>query len=340
MLFYENAILEKWEPQSFSTWEKAWKEFQQTNCIEYRKSILHHAFDYEAHYDSFGGDRGYFERVHCFLAVAEGHTHFRRTNVNGKRKSIRDITAKLYGYMDSKSEGLEEVRGYISRKAFEVLCQKVFKNEEKPHLPPSWKYYIEDEETLLRIFQFFRLDGNGFSNLSTSTIYQDGSSDIAKSFLLNLVLRLWPAREDCNQETEFPVCFKYEDLDVFQRFQPNFIDILHGLDETDRILTRKLTPLGRSRLRRLALSREVWNGRDHIPAESVNQSALHGSNAARTLVLYTQLEIQRHREENQRRIKQRKEKAAAQKERRREQAKDLRQIIESSRIKLKELNAG
>ncbi|MFH1182884.1 MAG: hypothetical protein V1690_01315 [Candidatus Moraniibacteriota bacterium] len=338
-MYYENALLEPWEPRRFSSWVEAWKAFQKTDLIELRGSILRYGFGYDA-----GGDgRGYFERLHNYLEVAEGYTNFQRTDSQGKRKTIKDITERVYCYRNdkwSRNRALEGVKGFISRIAFEVLCQEVFKNTEEKRDLPSWCYYVTDEKTLKKILCFFRLKGSYIQNLDLHRLNQDNHMRIAHDFLRNLVFRAWPVRSEERSDSEFPSCFEEDSLGMFQKYQPDFVEILCGLGETDRILTRKLSPRGRQRLRSIVMNKEIGYGSRRRKVKSVEEAALHGFSPARTLFLYTQLEIARHREENARKVQQRKEEVEAEIRNREREIAKIQACMEAARERMAELGTA
>jgi len=263
--------------RDWGQWKELWLGTRQAQL---RHGLLHFGFEVEADWP-----KGIVDRVCMYLDIADSHG--RSLYKAGEER------LQYFGTIcGNRPKDPGELRGILSQKAFNVLCEKLFKNTQDQD-SPSWAPIVTHPVLLEKIFRFLRLDREGkIRNLPRFP--EEHHLVIAREFAFSLCLFLW--REgDSTKSSE-------EDAEGFRKRRSDIISLLFGLYQLDileDIDKYELDEDCRKRLEELALgfdlylpSEDSWQDKHRKPAD-LNEACLGGNQAAKLLMVRGAQELAR-----------------------------------------------
>ncbi len=272
-----------------SSWEK-WKELWLASThAEIKHSLLHFGW-------ATGGGT---EKVCLYLDLADGYMD--QDNFGLPEEKTRSWQFNKCD-MDTplgRFEYASQLRRAVSIKAFQVLCQKFFKNtstESRQRDQPSWLHWLKEDVVLEKVLWFLRTEGSP-GDLSLRNIPRhfddcDNHQRVLREFAFGISMLALGL-----------TCLKIGDKDCYfrdgtvegklRKRHPEIVELLNGLGGLNLLLDerknsqRELSEAGLAKLREIAL-RERWI---HSPQHekrkpvSIEEASYAGSKAAQTYLL-------------------------------------------------------
>lgn len=254
---------------------KEWKEhWRKETRADFLHSLLHFGFEVEVY-----SHEEAVERICLYLDIANGAFDYRTfrsySHGSGGRPPCRfgkDITDR------------SDLQYILSRKAFQMLCQQLFKNTSEDDVP-SWLRITADQQVFSKLLWFLRLDEDGrIYNLFMA----DGhNAKIARNFAEEFCCFIWKCQE-INSLDYIPDGIR----ETFRKGMPSMIEILFGLRKLDLLLARKryetIDAECEEKLQELALSFKLYissDGVSHRKPKTVEEACFAGSQAAQVLLV-------------------------------------------------------
>lgn len=218
--------------QSWSKWRELWKRETRVEIIH---SLLH--FGFNVRVASVGEE---IDRLCLYLEIADSED----------------------GYFSALRSGshLEERKG-LSKKAFQMLCQNVFKDKNVDKIGyqgiPSWLPIVVQPQVPAKLFWFFRLDDYGYILNLFCWNNENHLQMIAKDFVLDFCCLVWDGkpRRDQNIVSEKTKAF-------FLVWRPDVIALLAELGQLDLLFKcERFTEMDEvcwKKLEALALRYTLW----------------------------------------------------------------------------------
>ncbi len=223
---------------NWNHWKKLWDE---TSVFEFRHSLLHFGFkvkcDTQWQYD---------ERIIFYLEIADG------------------FNESFEFYRENPS--LQK----LARKAFEVLCQTFFKQEENGHDSNLFQR-LEEQTVSGKLLWFFRSNKYGGLHNFWRAPKSDHHAQTAKEFALELC--------------EFILENKQE---VIRKNQHAVIDLLAGLGKLDILRNKKYDLVDDAclaKLEAMSIGYDCHYGVGSYKAKTVEEAAAFGCIAAQVLLI-------------------------------------------------------
>lgn len=271
----------------FRRWEEWKKLWDEEKRVELLHSLLHFGFNVET-----TGDQ-HLERICLYLEVADGHCRpWGRLEKDGEEGlSVETALGRFSRPRD--------LRGAIAKKAFQILCQNLFRDTDDSYDDcPRWYQPLTTPRVLPKLLWFFRLDErqNRLLNLIPSEADSDNHTRVAYNFLLDFCSFTWEPRRH-EHPTNPP---RDESFNRLKAVRPQLIAILCALGRLDLLLRKgwEFDEADLLKLRKLAMSEELWlpvfPSMGHRLPQTLEESVFGGSQAARVLLL---LENNRREEE-------------------------------------------
>lgn len=256
-------------------WKEKWDKETQ---VEILHSLLHFGFEVDLE-----GSEEFIDRICLYFDIADRRFDF----------SLHGTPNDTYHYLkrfDRDIHDTDNFRQVLGQKAFQMLCQNVFKNTEKhDYYVPSWMRLATHPEIFPKILWFFCLDKDGrLLNLRSS---DEHNTEIAREFIQRFCVFAWECDEppfdssrDLSDETR----------EIFQQAKPAIIEILFGLHELDILLEnhryQRIDKKCLKKIEDLALRFELWlpQVRRGDPltrkAKTIKEACLGHSQAAQVLL--------------------------------------------------------
>ena len=167
------------------TWPKFLEKWADPSLeLELRIGLLHCGFDIP-----IDTHEGIAERLLFYFDVADGYCLEENFSEN-----YRDAE-KWWVSGVNKTLSVAGIRQLVARKAFQQLCLRFFKNENKESHAPSWAKFLLKEESFNKILWFFRLNTyNGLVNDPYTTIdggVKEHYKEIVRDFLDRFIFIVW-----------------------------------------------------------------------------------------------------------------------------------------------------
>lgn len=262
----------------WSHWKDIWKE---TSEVEILHSLLHFGFDVYTKSEEFA------EKVAFYLELADGYRASYNFNSSPDPKWQYDIETPF------GRKKYPEVRQVLSHKAFQILCQKVFRDTRKSDYDlPSWLYIIFQKEIFEKIIWFFRLDEGGW--IENSRLNESHLSEITEKFLVDLCKFIWSDNKNIERHREW-----------LENMYPDFVEMLFGIRKLELLLDRECKFVTdedgfvyksiMDKLKELALKHECYfNGKRRKPI-NIHEAFYGGSQAAKIHILLSIKNAERKR---------------------------------------------
>jgi len=288
--------------QNWQEWLEHWEIAKTRGDYYWMESLLHCGFNVRS------AGRGYTntDRYIFYLKVADGwcHSTLLRTLWEDNPSYVYE-----FGY-DSNGHRIYatrlQLRQRLAFKAFNMLCQSLFKTEKKGggrHLDDFNELWVDDitSEQLFTIIQhFFRVIPTGYNNRHTLINLNPLLDLFGKSpshnerltidFLLNLAEFIWewrdPSKLFCSDEEKAHIANTRLRLDTAK---PWMIDVLACLGRLDILTTEQILQFDKAclaKLKEIALQTRLENKgeRNHVVVESrrvatVDEACYMGSRA-------------------------------------------------------------
>ena len=267
----ENHPLMAWQPSCIESMRQWFDEWERAKLAERKRELLFVGFEVETESTEMR-----INRIKHYLAVADDHTGSAWTFHVAPGDDEEHVKRTAFG-----RKKMHELRIIIAQKAFEMICLNFFKNKSQSSDDrPSWTFLMSQEEVLKSVLYFFRLEKNNprnFVNLHLSSFEKsDHFTLIAVDFLRRFIISAWPANES---DARVSAWWDADALDMFRRYYPKFVDILHGLGQSQLLFERhaNIDKASLTRLKELALGRPMHR--------TIEEAIFSGSQAARTFLL-------------------------------------------------------
>ncbi len=213
---------------------KNWKEWkvrwEKEHRVEFLHSLLHFGFNIPVEDLNEVGDR-----LHLYLEIADNN-EYSTVFSRGEEEGVQ-----YYAYFEGCTtftkkaiRGKAEFRQMLSRKAFEVLCQKFFKDTSENYDLPSWLRGILAPGVLEKILWFFR--GKERGNLVNINYFADHHMKTAIEFADELCFFVWDAVN--YRENAFRPKLGRENIEMLRSFLPQIIETLNNLGSIDFLLKK------------------------------------------------------------------------------------------------------
>jgi len=270
---------------NWTEWKQLWGAESRADILH---SLLHVGFEVSA-----GSDENAIDRILLYLEIANGCFDYHTFEESGGPDHGRPFYSNLVRF-GKKIEGSQGLRRMLSQKAFQVLCQRLFKNTfEEQHRVPSWVWYISAPQIFSKLLWFFRLDRDGrIFNLGGLIGPRDisvNNGEIAKQFVQEFCLFAW----DCEKEIFYDQ-LSDETKNMFRQSRPSMIEILSGLGKLDLLFRderyRTIDEECEKKLEYLALAFDFYlpspkDGKFHRKPETLEEACYARSQAAQVLIL-------------------------------------------------------
>jgi hypothetical protein len=186
---------------SWQNWKEGMAKAQKAHEI---LGLLHYGFDI----DTQGNEDQ--ERIICYLEIAYGYDSSRLFSLPSERRD--EEFHNIFGWCTKA-----EARAKVARKAWTMLCQKVFKNTEKGDFrnPSWWEIITRDPQLLDKILWFF----SERDNIPRGISLNEHNNQIAVDFLYTLAKYAWIRHSSRHSYGDEP-------LSNFVDNRPRFIKIL------------------------------------------------------------------------------------------------------------------
>ncbi len=137
------------------------------------------------------GDRTHKDRVLCYLALADGWGEYSPKSFlyPSEEEFAKPIKLAIF---EESFRSVSEIRKRLAREAFSELAYHYFRELEKEQVDKRWRWVsslLSDEELLVRVLDFFRLEGRSLRNLGASPEFS--SNKFARQFLFDLCMVHW-----------------------------------------------------------------------------------------------------------------------------------------------------
>lgn len=241
---------------SWMNWLEDWGKACDSNVLT---NLLHIGFDVR-----YSAEENLRERIIFYLEVAHSYS-----------------SGRLYDF-DREDSSSGEMRRRIAKKAWNILCQKIFKNGRADHEIPDWSQYILDEQVFLKVLWFFSFE----DNIPAASYKDDHDSEIARKFLVRLVRILW---ESFGWDRPKPVFIEENKVQLLR--------IAFELGELNEFSSRDVSDEDMKILESFALkNRYDWK----LDYESLEEAAVSASgregSAAQTILMWRILRKERARQ--------------------------------------------
>jgi hypothetical protein len=215
-----------------TNWAEWMRQWEEATCASHRRGLLYDGFSVPT-----DGNESK-DRINMYFRIADGWVldhHWFATQKDEEQYpihlpfSVEEPSQKNYPW---------EIRQYHARKAFEVLCQRIFKDQKRFDFP-SWVHVMTDFDVLNATLDFFTacIPGTGtLRNLPPSWAETRGDHhvEIAKKFLEDLVERWWdPTSQDSKNDGLLS-----RPTHRLPQLRLKFIDALHAIGKTDLLYSR------------------------------------------------------------------------------------------------------
>lgn len=232
------------------------------------------------------------ERLLFYLDLADGYSHSGVFRLPGEYGGA-SVAAQHNG------------RRELAVKAFQCLCENVFKNEEGSFEVPTWASWLRDERVTRKLVWFLRPERPDEERSSLHNLYRNQERDshlqtVFREFACKFADWTWKFPDAWAKETVGSVDRFRELMD---EFEPERVELLSGLRRLFLLYDGSDYPVserGRAKLRTLALSTEFFFGGfgpedNNRRAASIEEACFKGSAAARTLLIVENNDNERKR---------------------------------------------
>jgi hypothetical protein len=268
------------EVRPISGWQEWRKLWQETKVAEIRHSLLHFGFEVETR----AGESA--ERTIFYLSIADGFDTSHDVNFASKG----DHRPPHFSSFGRSVESTEKIRRMVARKAFDMLCQHVFKKDKAERSLDErsvwWVQRLANPAVFEAMLHFFRIDDrNRVRNLPVR-LEPDHKAEIAEGFLVELTKLGWKGHIYERHIGE-------DGVRLFADARPRFVEILCAMRRPDLLLTQEYTGGGFTRLETIdeeslhMLEKIVMDQELDIPFENgdrkpktTEEAAASGSRAA------------------------------------------------------------
>jgi hypothetical protein len=251
--------------------------------------------------DVYASSEEFVERIDFYLKLADGHYG----SYNFKFSFDQDMGGRFETSFGKKD--ISEIRQVLSQKAFQVLCQKVFKNTGNDHAGiPSWIYIVAQKGVLEKIIQFFKPDEEG--RIENRMAEEKHLSEIVEKFLMELCKLIWSENEEAERHGKWP-----------RKTYPNLIEILHGIRKLDLLFDSECGKIRdedglvlvevMDKLAELSLKCEIWVNSGFRKPTSIDEAYYGDSQAAKAYILLSVKNAERKRLEEIRELEMQKTEA-------------------------------
>jgi len=260
---------------NWTEWKLRWEKETQTELLQ---SLLYYGFEVKVETDEEEVDRVCF-----YLEMADRCFDYHAFETSddcicyhlGKSRFGKNIESK------------KDLRQSVSQRAFQVLCQKLFKNtEEGHHYIPSWLRLVVIPQIFSKLLWFFRLNEEGrISNLWRATGF---NLETAEKFVREFSFFAWRYSE-INFYGRLPDGAE----ETFQEARVSMLEILFGLKKLDFLLEKEryktVDEECERKLEELSLSFKLYYLPKYLCAEhkpkTIEEACFAGSQAAEVLIL-------------------------------------------------------
>ncbi len=253
---------------NWTEWEKAWKE---ETRAEFLHSLLHFGFEVKA-----STEEEAIARICKYLEIADGCFDYHTFSADSTQLTL---CQHRFG-IEANGQNLRYVLG---KKAFQMLCQNLFKNTSAENYLPSWL------TVLLFNRRFFpRFYGSSVS-MTNGNIYnlwnaKGHNAEIATSFAREFACFAWKCNDNFYDQIHDSVTA------IFRKSRPSMIEILFGLCETNFLLEQEryksFDEACDKKLEELSLSFELYgHGFLNAKPKTIEEACFAGSEGARALIL-------------------------------------------------------
>jgi len=259
-------------------WRKLWQEESRADFLH---SLLHFGFEVKT-YD----EKEVIDRVCMYLDLANGAFDYRTF------RSYPNDRFMGYNRFDKEITTYQDLRYIISQKAFQMLCQHLFKNTSEDD-KPSWIWPVVLPQVFSKLSWFFRVD-NEYQDIYNLSDVTGHNAKIAKDFAREFCFFAWK----CD---EFPLADRLSDeiRETFRKARPSMIEIMFGLKELPFLLEeeryRTFDEECEKKLEEMALSHELYLFPHavvkHKPG-TIEEACFAGSQAAQVLILLRKIQEQ------------------------------------------------
>ncbi len=269
-------VLEEFAPKRFMEFEEWRKRWEVAEYLEEKLGLLHGLISHSAHLT----DPWQAEMVRFLLRLADGYGSY--TNFTTEMYGVRDVPQVVTSCQE------------IARKAFQVLCLKFFRTDERKNPAHFWWWALADQQLFEKLLWFTRFDKRetrplhnfhyragerDFDNDHLAPIFRGFLDDFAKNGGWNRYLLIRPFRELLSSNDERDTAI----LDRLDAAKPHLVRILCGLGEYPFLEGKELdNPC----IRTLEEMLPGFNGETgRISRKDLNKAALANSPEARVVLV-------------------------------------------------------
>ncbi|MDO8469920.1 MAG: hypothetical protein Q7S84_02810 [bacterium] len=244
--------------ESFGTWKQWRTAWDETKDPKRLLGLLQFGFDVSSETDDEAS-----ERVRFYLDLADKYNSVE--NFGERDECFEFGTDPLPCKMS-----LRQRKRFISRKAFDVLCTRFFRNTNGPNEPPSWARLVTMPEAFEKLLWFLRPDEWNTSIPNLSDIGHKHESSRHLQVATEFAYALWK--------------FSFEQMISDRR--PELTCLVVGLGREGDLLQEDLPVESAeiAELERIVLRRVLWDGENHRRPKTVEEACALGSRPARTLL--------------------------------------------------------
>ena len=256
---------------NWTEWEEIWEKETRT---EFLNSLLHFGFEVRA-----STEEEAIARICKYLEIADGCFDYHTFSADSAQFA-------LYGHRFGVEVNAQSLRYVLGQKAFQMLCQNLFKNTSKENYLPSWLTSITIQpQVFSKILWFFRLDDRG--NIYNLWDAKGHNAEIATNFAREFACFAWKCNDNFYDQIHDSATA------IFRESRPFMIEILFGLRETNFLLDREryksFDEACDKKLEELSLSFKLYGlygyGLLDSKPKTIEEACFAGSEGARALIL-------------------------------------------------------
>jgi len=253
---------------NWTEWEKIWEEETRT---EFLHSLLHFGFEVRA-----STEEEAIARICKYLEIADGCFDYHTFSADS-------VQLASYQHRFGGEVNAQNLRYVLGQKAFQMLCQNLFKNTSKENYLPSWLNSVTIQPRVFcKILWFFRLNDDGrMYNLWDA---KGHNAEIATNFAREFACFAWKYNDNYYDRLHG------NEAAIFREARPAMIEILFGLHETNFLLEQEryksFDEACDKKLEELSLSFKLYgHGFLNAKPKTIEEACFAGSEGARALIL-------------------------------------------------------
>jgi len=257
----------------------SWIEFvaiwNDTPLAEFRHSLLHFGFNIQ-----ISNSEEWRNRILFYMKYADGYEDFNE-NFYFQERGTSTYVPNYSSF--GERLGIEDVRKQVARKAFDVLCERIFKDrrEDKFRLQ-SWFETVSDPVIFEAVLNFFNPTEDGTPR-NFPRNERDHKREIVRTFLFEFISIGWRGVHSDHEVSK-------EILTRFKAARPRFVEILCALRRPDYLLDvtsgfHRVEPVDAeslAKLHEIAMNQKVPIPfeRENRKPKTIEEAAASGSKSA------------------------------------------------------------